>query len=308
LFHTAGCVIATLGPLWLAGTSVLCERFAADEALEAMRRENVSVLFYVPTVLHALLRRQRAIGTPAPQLSVIMGGASNVAADLIDGAASVFGAHVYNLFGQTELAPVLSLTRPGDSPQDQLNTVGRQLPHLDCKIIDPDTGATVGVGEVGEICARGYQQFIEYLHDPEATTRALDPDGFVRTGDLGAMDHRGYLTVTGRLKELIIRGGENISPAEVESIIADHDEIIDVVAVGLPDERMGEIVAVACRVAPGNREGLRDRLVDHVRARMPSYKVPARWFLADDFPRTPTGKVQRFALRDAILEHELHEL
>ncbi len=308
LFHTAGCVIATLGPLWLAGTSVLCERFAADEALEAMRRENVSVLFYVPTVLHALLRRQREIGTPAPQLSVIMGGASNVAADLIDGAASVFGAHVYNLFGQTELAPVLSLTRPGDSPQDQLNTVGRQLPHLDCKIIDPDTGATVGIGEVGEICARGYQQFVEYLHDPEATTRALDPDGFVRTGDLGAMDHRGYLTVTGRLKELIIRGGENISPAEVESIIADHDEIIDVVAVGLPDERMGEIVAVACRVAPGNREGLRDRLVDHVRARMPAYKVPARWFLADDFPRTPTGKVQRFALRDAILEHELHEL
>ncbi|MDR3661819.1 MAG: class I adenylate-forming enzyme family protein, partial [Mycobacterium sp.] len=307
LFHTAGCVIGTLGPLWVAGTSILCERFTPDAALEALRRENATVLFYVPTVLHALLHRQREIDTPAPALRIIMGGASNVSSDLIDGAASVFGADVFNLYGQTELAPVLSLTRPGDSRHDQLNTVGRPLPHLDCKVVNPDSGATVDVGEVGEICARGYQQFVEYLHDPEATARAVDPAGFVRTGDLGVMDDRGYLTITGRLKELIIRGGENISPVEVESVIAQHDDVVDAIAVGLPDERMGEIIAVACRVT-GDREGMRESLVEHARARMPSYKVPARWFVVDEFPMTPTGKVRRFALREAVLAQELREL
>ncbi|WP_232006014.1 class I adenylate-forming enzyme family protein [Mycobacterium sp. 852013-50091_SCH5140682] len=307
LFHTAGCVIATIGPLWVAGTSILCERFTPDATLEALLRESVSVLFYVPTVLLALLQRQRQLDTPAPRLRIIMGGASSVSSELIDGATSVFGAEVYNLYGQTELAPVLSLTRPGDSRHDQLTTVGRPLPHLDCKIVDPDSGATLGVGEVGEICARGDQQFLEYLHDPDATARALDSDGFVRTGDLGAMDHRGYLTVTGRLKELIIRGGENISPAEVEAVLAAHDDVLDVVAVGLPDEKMGEIVAAVCRI-DHTREGLRERLVEHARAHMPSYKVPARWFVIEDFPMTPTGKIQRFALREAICAQELDEL
>ncbi|WP_099023008.1 class I adenylate-forming enzyme family protein [Mycolicibacterium palauense] len=308
LFHTAGCVIATLGPLWVAGTLVLWERFDAGEVLAALRREDVSVLFYVPTVLHALLQRQRESGEPAPRLRVIMGGASTVSSELIDGAAAVFGAGVYNLYGQTELAPVLSLTRPGDTRRDQLGTVGRPLPQVDCKVIDPETGHVVAVGETGEICARGYQQFVEYLHDPEATARALDREGYVRTGDLGSMDERGYLRVTGRLKELIIRGGENISPVEVESVIARHARILDAVAVGLPDDRLGEIVTVACRVADGPHEGLRESLVEHARLHMPSYKVPDRWFLVDEFPTTPTGKVQRFALREALLARELREL
>ena len=308
LFHTAGCVIATLGPAWLGGTAVLCERFDAADALAALARENVTVLFYVPAVLLALLAAQRAGSAPAPALRIIMGGAAVVSGELIDGAAAVFGAEVYNLYGQTELAPVLSLTRPGDTREDKLTTVGRQLPHVDCKVIDPDTGATLNTGEVGEICARGYQQFIEYLHDPAATARALDPEGFVRTGDLGWMDDRGYLRVTGRLKELIIRGGENIAPAEVETVIAEHDDVLDVVAVALPDERLGEIVAVACRIGTAEPEGLREALIAHARARMPAYKIPARWFVTGEFPITPTGKVQRFALRDAMLADELAEL
>jgi fatty-acyl-CoA synthase len=308
LFHTAGCVIGTLGPLWVAGTALLCERFAPDAVLEELRSESASVLFYVPAVLHELLQAQRESTVAAPKLRVIMGGASSVAGELIDGAADVFGAEVYKLYGQTELAPVLSLTRPGDGRPDLLSTVGRPIPQLECKIIDPDTGATVGIGETGEICARGYQQFVEYLHDPVATARALDPEGFVRTGDLGAMDDRGYLRVTGRLKELIIRGGENIAPVEVENAIAAHDEVVDVIAFGLPDERLGEIVAVACRIPRGGRNGLRDSLISHAQARMPTYKVPARWFLVDEFPTTPTGKVQRFALRAAALSEELRDL
>lgn len=308
LFHTAGCVIATLGPAWLGGTVVLCERFDPTEALTVLVRENVTVLFYVPAILLALLTAQREGSLPAPALRVIMGGAAAVSGELIDGAATVFGADVYNLYGQTELAPVLSLTRPEDTREDRLTTVGRPLPHVDCKVIDPDTGATLSAGEVGEICARGYQQFIEYLHDPVATARARDAEGYVRTGDLGCMDDRGYLRVTGRLKDIIIRGGENIAPAEVESVIAEHDAVLDVVAVAFPDERLGEVVAVACRVRTAERAGLREALIAHARARMPGYKVPARWFVATDFPTTPTGKVQRFALRDAMLADELAAL
>jgi fatty-acyl-CoA synthase len=308
LFHTAGCVIATLGPLWVGGTAVVCERFAPGPVLETLRTENADVLFYVPAVLRALLEHQRASTAAPPRLRIIMGGASDVPAALIDGAESAFGANVFNLYGQTELAPVLTLTRPTDSRSDRLSTVGRPLPQVDCKIIDPVKGRVVGVGEIGEICARGYQQFIEYLHDPDATARALDDEGYVRTGDLGAVDARGFLTVTGRLKELIIRGGENISPAEIEHVLAQHDTVAESIAVGLPDDRLGEIVAVVCRVTSGHVNGLKESLLEHARENMAAFKVPVRWFVADQFPLTPTGKVRRFALREAILRGEVHEL
>ncbi|WP_059022384.1 class I adenylate-forming enzyme family protein [Mycobacterium sp. M26] len=308
LFHTAGCVIGTLGPLWVGGTAILCERFGAEPALQTLRDEQVSVLFYVPAILHALVGEQHGSDLPAPQLSVIMGGASPVPAELIEAAAELFGADVLNLYGQTELAPVLSVTRPSDCRRDRLTTVGRPLPQVECKIINPDTCNTVGAGEIGEICARGYQQFVEYLHDPAATAAALDLDGFVRTGDLGAMDERGYLTVTGRLKELIIRGGENITPAEVELVIAEHDQVVEATAIGLPDERLGEVVAFVCRVTGADRDALRQSLVDYARERLPAYKVPARWFVTDTFPTTPTGKVQRFALRTAVVAGEVDEL
>ena len=155
MFHTAGCVVATLGPLWLGGTVILVERFQPAPVLDALRREQVSVLFYVPAILGALLEYQRSASTSAPTLKVIMGGASNVPSGMIEEAEEVFGASVLNLFGQTELGPVLSATRPSDSRRDQLTTVGRPLPQVECKIVDPASGETLAVGQPGEICARG---------------------------------------------------------------------------------------------------------------------------------------------------------
>ena len=308
MFHTAGCVIATLGPLWIGGTVVLVQRFQPAPVLEALRREQVSVLFYVPAILGALLECQRTASTPAPKLTIIMGGASNVPASMIESAESVFGAPVVNLFGQTELAPVLSATRPSDTREDQLTTVGRPLPRVECKIVDPNTNETLAVGEPGEICARGYQQFLGYLNDPEATARAVDADGFVHTGDLGMLDARGYLSVTGRLKELIIRGGENISPIEIESVLVGHDAVAEAAVVGLPDERWGEIVAAVIRVAGGREELLKSEIADYVGRRLAPFKLPARWFVTDALPVTPTGKVRRFELRDAIIRNRLREL
>jgi fatty-acyl-CoA synthase len=308
LFHTAGCVIATLGPLWIAGTVVLVERFRPGPVLEALHREDVDVLFYVPVVLGALLEAQRASGSPAPRLKTIMGGASNVPATMIESAEKVFGATVINLFGQTELSPVLSATRPGDSREDQLGTVGRPLPHVDCKVVDPNTNGTVAVGQPGEICARGFQQFVGYLNDAEATSRAVDGDGFVHTGDLGTMDARGYLRITGRLKELVIRGGENIAPAEIETVLVGHDAVVESSVIGLPDDRWGEIVAAVIRVRGDIHDGLRNEFIDYVSARLAPFKVPARWFVADELPLTATGKVRKYELREAILGGQLQEL
>jgi fatty-acyl-CoA synthase len=237
-----------------------------------------------------------------------MGGASDVPATMIENAELVFGAPVMNLFGQTELAPVLSATRPSDSRADQLATVGRPLPHVECKIVDPVTNETLAVGEPGEICARGYQQFLGYLNDPDATARTVDEDGYVHTGDLGTLDGRGYLSVTGRLKELIIRGGENISPAEIEGVLVGHEAVLEASVVGIPDDRWGEVVAAVIRIADDADRLLKTDIVDYVGGRLAPFKVPARWFVIDALPVTPTGKVRKFELRDSIASGQLREI
>ena len=308
MFHTAACVVGTLGPLWIGGTEVLVGRFEPTAVLDTMRREDVSVLFFVPTMLTALVAAQRDSAEPAPRLATCLGGASTVPAHLIQAAESTFGATVVNVFGQTELSPVLTATRPDDSRDDQLATVGRPLPQVDCKVVDPVTGAVVPVGQPGEICARGYQQMIGYLHDHAATAAAVDADGFVRTGDLGVMDERGYLTHTGRRKELIIRGGENIAPAEVEACLAGHEMVAEACAFGLPDDRLGEVVAfafVACGLLPTDAA---DQLCAYARIHLTPHKVPQRWFVAEDLPKTPTGKVRKFALPDLIAQGSVREL
>jgi fatty-acyl-CoA synthase len=308
MFHTAACVIGTLGPLWIGGTAILIDRFEPHTVLDAIRRDNATVLFYVPTILSALVQAARVAAEPAPRLSACIGGAAMVSAALIDAAEQTFGTTVLTLFGQTELAPVLTATRPHDERSDQLATVGRPLPQVDCKVVDPATGAVVPIGTPGEICARGYQQMIGYLYDPDATAATVDADGFVHTGDLGVMDDRGYLTVTGRLKELIIRGGENIAPAEIEQCLAGHDSVDEVCVFGLPDERLGEIVG-AMLVRPGAvPDDLADQLHSHARRHLTPYKIPQRWFVADDVPRTPTGKVRKFALPEFIAQGHAREL
>lgn len=309
MFHTAACVIGTLGPLWLAGTEILVEQFAPVAVLEQMRREEVEVLFFVPAVLGALLEAQRVSEALPPRLAIALGGASNVPAAMIEATEQTFGAAVTNVFGQTELSPVLTATRPGDLREDKLNTVGHPLPQVDVKIVDVATGDVVPLGQLGEICARGYQQFVEYLHDAEATAAAVDADGFVHTGDLGVMDERGYITLAGRLKEQIIRGGENIAPVSIETCLAEHPAVLEAVVFGLPDPRMGEIVAAAVRVREGaDLTSLPSSLVVHCRERISPYKIPSRWFVAGELPATPTGKVQKFKLADLVGTPRLHEL
>lgn len=300
MFHTAACVISTLGPAWVTGTQVLIERFEPGPVLEAAAREHATVLFAVPTVLSALLEAARARGRPAPRLDTVLVGASILAPTTIAAAQDTFGATVHNLFGQTELSPVLSLTRHGDSREDLATTVGRPLPQTAARVVDVTTGDVVGLGTEGEICARGYLQLLRYHDDPDATASTVDPEGWVHTGDLGTMDERGFLTITGRLKELIIRGGENIAPAEIEIVLAEHPEVLTAAVVGLPDEHWGEIVAAAVVVRDGGGDGIEESLRSHCRRRLSSYKVPERWFVVDELPLTASGKVQKFVLADQL--------
>jgi fatty-acyl-CoA synthase/long-chain acyl-CoA synthetase len=178
--------------------------------------------------------------------------------------------------------------------------VGRPLPHTGARIVDPATREVVPVGQQGEICARGYSQMIGYFDDPGATMSTVDGEGWLHTGDLGTMDARGLIAVTGRLKEIIIRGGENIAPAEIEIALAAHPQVLRVAVLGLPDDHWGEIVAAAVVVRDRSADGVVEDLEAFARDRLAKYKVPAQWFLVDDLPTTPSGKVQKFALRDEL--------
>jgi fatty-acyl-CoA synthase/long-chain acyl-CoA synthetase len=299
MFHTAGCVVSTLGPLWIGGSVVLIEQFEPVGVLATLRREQAEVLFFVPTILGALLAAQAASEEPAPRLHTILGGASVVPAAMVEAAEQAFGASVINVFGQTELAPVLTSTRPDDPRREHLHTVGRPLPQVDCAILDPASGTVQPLGLPGEICARGYQQLICYLDDPKATAATVDADGFVHTGDLGSMDAAGYITLTGRLKELIIRGGENIAPVEIEACLLDHPEVAEAAVIGVADERLGERV-VAIITPVGDVPELADRLAAHCRMHLAPYKTPSAWHRLDALPRTPTGKVQKFRLVELL--------
>ncbi|MDH6282641.1 class I adenylate-forming enzyme family protein [Prescottella agglutinans] len=305
MFHTASCVIGTLGTIWMGGTMILIEQFTPAGTLKALRDEGASVFYYVPTILGAVLEAARTSPEPAPKVLRVLGGGANVPGPMIEATEDIFGATVHNLYGQTELAPVLTLTRTLDSRGDQVNTSGRPIPQVEVKIVDPVDGTLVPLGESGEICARGFQQMIEYLGNPEATAATVDRDGWLHTGDLGAFDSRGTLRITGRLKDLIIRGGENVAPAEVESCLIAHDGVLQVAVVGVDDEKWGEAIA-AVVVPRGNAApGLRQSLIDHCTDRLSKFKVPRDWYLASELPTTPSGKIQKFRLRDTIMSGDV---
>jgi fatty-acyl-CoA synthase len=165
------------------------------------------------------------------------------------------------------------------------------------KIIDPATGDTVPIGEVGEYCTKGYHVMTEYFEMPEQTAETIDEDGWLHTGDLCAMDERGYCTVEGRLKDMIIRGGENIYPREIEELLFAHEDVGDVAVVGLPDDKWGETVGAFIRPAPGHEVDKRV-LFDYLREHLAPHKTPRQWFDVEEFPLTGSGKIQKFKLRE----------
>ena len=203
-------------------------------------------------------------------------------------------------YGMTETSPVSTQTAADDPLEKRVGTVGRVHPHVEVKVADPESGATVARGETGELCTRGYSVMLGYWEDEERTAEAIDAEGWMHTGDLATMDEEGYLAIVGRSKDMVIRGGENIYPREVEEFLYSHPGIADVQVIGVPDERYGEELMAWVIPRPGadlDPEAVRD----FCRGRIAHFKVPRHVKLVDSFPMTVTGKVQKFKMRESAI-------
>jgi fatty-acyl-CoA synthase len=198
-------------------------------------------------------------------------------------------------FAQTESSCSITATRADDTPADRAETLGRPLPQTEVKITDPHTGEKVPPGTVGEICTRGYLVMQGYLNDPEATAATIDRDGWLHTGDLGSMDERGYCRIQGRIKEMIIRGGENIYPREIEAILLTHPAVAEVAVVGVADRFWGEVVGAVIRTTT-QPPPTQAELSELCRGQLAPYKIPARWLFTSSFPLTATAKVRKDVL------------
>jgi fatty-acyl-CoA synthase len=195
------------------------------------------------------------------------------------------------------------MTRFDDTAEDKATTIGRPVPQTEVKIADPVTGDVVACGAVGELCARGYLVMHGYYENADATAEAIDADGWYHTGDLASMDERGYCRIEGRLKDMIIRGGENIYPREVEDVLFAHPAVSDVAVVGVPDDKWGEQVVAFIRCA-SETTPTEAELQTYVRERLAPYKSPRSWVFVEEFPLTASGKVQKFVLRERFVKGE----
>ena len=307
LFHTAGCVATVLGAGSKQATLVYEEAFDPGLALELLETYAGSAMIAVPTMLVAMTEHPDFATRDLSALTTVTSGGSLVPAPMVRRFEEQLGAKFTIVFGQTECSPVASMTHPGDTIDDKAGTIGTPMPGVEVKIIDPDTGATLPIGAVGEYCTRGYHVMHNYFENPDATARTIDADGWLHTGDLCAMDTRGYCTVEGRLKDMIIRGGENIYPRELEDLLFAHPSVGEVAVVGLPDDRMGEVVAAFVRPAPDCTIS-KDELFAYMREHLAPHKTPKHWFALDAFPLTASGKIQKYKLRERWAADELNEL
>ena len=307
LFHTGGCVCCVLGAVSKRCTQVLVEAFEPGLVLELFGTYRGNAMVGVPTMLVAMTEHPSFAVTDLSSTQAICSGGSTVPAALVRRFEQQLGAPFTIVFGQTECSPVASMTHPDDRIEDKAGTIGTPMPHVEVKIIDPETGQTLPLGQVGEYCTRGYHVMHGYFENPEASAAAIDADGWLHTGDLCAMDARGYCTVEGRLKDMIIRGGENIYPRELEELLFKHPSVGEVAVVGLPDAKWGEQVAAFLRPKPGQVIA-KAELIDYLRAQLAPNKTPRHWFVLDAFPMTGSGKIQKFKLRERWSQGDLVEL
>jgi fatty-acyl-CoA synthase len=295
-FHTAGCVLSTLGPLQARATNAFTVAFDPARSLELTERERATHLGGVPTMLIAMMEHPDVARRDLSSLRVVVSGGASVPPELVRSIESRLGARFSIVYGQTEASPLITVVELDDSAENKAHTVGTPLPQTEVKIIDPRNGDIVPPGTVGELCTRGYLVMHAYFEKPEATAEAIDPEGWLHTGDLATMDASGHCRITGRLKEMVIRGGENLFPAEIEAALHEHPAVADVAVVGVPDPKMGEELAAFIRSAGSERPTERE-LRAHVRERLAAPKTPRYWIFVDEFPLTGSGKIQKFVLR-----------
>ena len=301
-YHCFGMVMGNLGCVTHGACMVVpAPSFEPRPVLEAVAAERCTSLYGVPTMFIAELAEPDFASFDLSSLRTgIMAGSPCPAQVMKRVIAEMHMEQVTICYGMTETSPVSTQTGSDDELERRVGTVGRVHPHVEVKVVDPLTGRTVSRGEPGELCTRGYSVMLGYWGQPEQTAEAIDRAGWMHTGDLATMDDAGYVQIVGRSKDMIIRGGENVYPREIEEFLHTHPGVCDVQVVGIPDERFGEaVVAFVQREAGAQLDA--EALREHCRERIAHYKVPRDVHFVSEFPMTITGKVQKFKLREQAI-------
>ncbi|MEJ5362848.1 MAG: AMP-binding protein [Spirochaetota bacterium] len=302
LFHCFGCVMSTLNCVTHGSTMVVMESFDPLKSLKAIQDEKCTAINGVPTMFIAMLNHPDFSKYDMSSLRTgIMAGAPCPVETMNQVRTLMHCPEVVIAFGQTECSPVMTMTRRDDPVDLRVSTVGRLLPGIEGKIVDPETGEDLPPNTQGEIVTRSACVMKGYYKMPEATANAIDNDGWLHTGDLGSVDENGYFKVTGRIKDMIIRGGENIYPREIEEFLLTNPKIKDVQVVGIPDEKYGEQVLAVIQLKDG-QTATAEEMVTFCTGKIARHKIPRYWEFVDSFPMTASGKVQKYKLRDIFAQ------
>jgi fatty-acyl-CoA synthase len=303
LYHCFGMVLGNLACTTRAACIVYpAETFDPEATLTACQDERATSLYGVPTMFIAELGHPRFSEFDLSSLRTGIMAGSPCPIEVMRRVNAEMGIEQISIaFGQTETSPVSTLVRVDDTLEHRCETVGQVMPHTEIKIVDPASGRIVPRGQPGEFCARGYLVMRGYWNEPERTAESIDASGWMHSGDLATMDDEGYIRVVGRIKDMVIRGGENIYPREVEEFLHTHPDIADVQVIGVPDERYGEELMAWVIARPGAQLSEED-VREFCRGRIAHFKVPRYVKFVDSFPMTVTGKVQKFKMRELAIE------
>ncbi|WP_396453956.1 AMP-binding protein [Actinomadura sp.] len=303
-YHCFGMVMGNLAATSHGACVVIpAPAFDPKATLEAVAAERCTSLYGVPTMFIAVLNEPSLDGLDLSTLRTGIMAGSPCPVEVMKQVIERLGmSEVAICYGMTETSPVSTQTRAGDSLDRRVSTVGTVLPHLEIKIIDPETGVTVPRGTPGEFCTRGYSVMLGYWEEPDKTAEAIDAARWMHTGDLAVMDDDGYVNITGRIKDMVIRGGENIYPREIEEFLYTHPDIVDAQVIGVPDEKYGEELMAWVRL----REGVPGLTAGELRAfcegKLAHYKIPRYVHVVDEFPMTVTGKIRKVQMRAEAID------
>ncbi|MGO2532256.1 AMP-binding protein [Arthrobacter rhombi] len=302
-FHCFGMVIGNLGALSHGAATVLPGRaFKPDETLQAVQAHGGTSLYGVPTMFIAELALPDFADYDLTTLRTGVMAGSTCPEEVMERVISEMNmTEVAICYGMTETSPVSTMTRTDDSLERRTQTVGRTMPQLESKVVDPVSGKVVPRGSTGELCTRGYAVMKGYWGEPEKTAASIDADGWMHTGDLASMDQDGYLRVEGRIKDLIIRGGENVSPREIEEFLYRHPDVQDVQVIGVPDEKYGEEIMACIILHEGAPEMTLETVREYCAGRIAHYKIPRYVQIRSSFPMTISGKIRKVEMRQEAI-------
>jgi fatty-acyl-CoA synthase len=303
-YHCFGMVMGNLAATSHGACMVIpAPSFDPVATLEAVQAERCTSLYGVPTMFIAELSAPGFAGYDLSSLRTGIMAGSPCPVEVMKQVMSQMSMREVSIcYGMTETSPVSTQTRVDDSLDRRVSTVGRVGPHLEVKVVDPATGATVPRGTPGELCTRGYSVMLGYWEQPDKTAEAIDAAHWMHTGDLAVMDEDGYLAITGRIKDMVIRGGENIYPREIEEFLYTHPDILDAQVIGVPDAKYGEELMAWIRLRPGAQDLTAESLREFCGGQLAHYKIPRYVHIVDEFPMTVTGKVRKVEMRERSVE------